>query len=696
MSSTATAIENYPENAAAGASGPWSSSISLSVRARIIIGFGALVFILVAVTTAAAIQEQNHKSELAQLDLHSREATSLQTTEAQAAIAADDLQRYVYEGNTTYIPDINAAASTAQASLVAALALGAPDGGDQMAAVGAQLVQGAAQTLALREAGDTADATATLDSLVPIFHDQQLRLEKMTSAELTQVTQLRASADRAGNLAFWLLVASGALGVVMGLAVSFWVARSIARPLAQLEVTARRVSEGDLSARAPNRGPRELSHLGSVLNEMMSAIEKRTEDLSQANHHLTDARTQAAKDPLTGLGNHRSFHKRLQDEAAAAAGGVSLGLVMMDLDGFKEVNDSLGHLAGDQLLREVASAMIGVVGDENAYRYGGDEFAVLLPDCDQLTTMTTAESLRHAFLAIDHPTAGRVAASFGVASMPESASTPEELVYRADMAMYLAKSSGKDRVADWGDLISASANTSPVDSPGSRLRQPGIITSLCVALEAKDPSTRAHAERCARYSTELGAELGLVQQEIADLKLAALLHDIGKMVLPDHILQKPGPLSQEEMDLIRHHPLHGASMLSQVSVASGAVPSIHHHHEHFDGSGYPDGLAGDAIPIGARVLAVTDAFDAMTSDRPYGAAVSVEDAVAELIRCGGSQFDEVVVEAFVRVLESEPGTSTHHRLQLGLASPGAHSCPPIQMLGSRRSFTSSGRQGPGL
>jgi diguanylate cyclase (GGDEF)-like protein/putative nucleotidyltransferase with HDIG domain len=322
----------------------------------------------------------------------------------------------------------------------------------------------------------------------------------------------------------------------------------------------------------------------------------------------------------------------------------------MDIDGFKEVNDSLGHLAGDQLLREVASSMIGVVGDENAYRYGGDEFAVLLPDGDQLTTMTTAESLRHAFLAIDHPTAGRVAASFGVASMPESASTPEELVYRADMAMYLAKSSGKDRVAGWGELASASAHPLQVDYSSARRGQPGIITSLCAALEAKDPSTRAHAERCARYATELAAELGLAQQEIADLKLAALLHDIGKVVIPDHILQKPGPLSQEEMDLIRHHPADGANMLSQVSLASGAVPLIHHHHELFDGSGYPDSLAGDAIPIGARVLAVTDAFDAMTSDRPYGAAMPVEDAVAELRRCAGSQFDEVVVEAFVRVL----------------------------------------------
>ncbi|MEO8458778.1 MAG: HD domain-containing phosphohydrolase [Chloroflexota bacterium] len=660
MSNTATAINSHPKKNSATPSARQSQPFSLSVRVRIIGGFAALVLILVGVTTGGLVQEHNHKSELAQLDLHSREAISLQTTEAQAAIAADDLQRYIYEGNATYIAEINVAASTAQQSLVEALALGAPEGADQMAAVGAQLAEGAAQALALREAGNTASASAALEAMVPIFHDYQARLESMTSSELTQVSELRASADRAGNLAFWLLVGSTVLGVVTGIVVSFWVARSIIRPLAQLEVTARLVSAGDLSARASQRGPRELSHLGGVLNEMMSSIEKRTADLRLANDNLTDARAQAATDPLTGLGNHRSFHKRVQDEvAAAAAGDVTFGVVMMDLDGFKEVNDSLGHLAGDQLLREVAHAMIQVVGSANAYRYGGDEFAVLLPNSDHQTSMTVAESLKCAFREIHHPGAGRVAASFGVASFPESAATPQELVYRADMAMYLAKSSGKDRVANWSDLASASANA-PADYSSARRGQPAMVTSLCVALEAKDPSTRAHTDRCARYSTELGEELGLGRQQIADLKLAALLHDIGKVVVPDNILQKPGPLSSEEMDIMRHHSLHGASILSQVSVASGAVPSIHHHHEHFDGSGYPDGLAGEAIPIGARILAVTDAFDAMTSDRPYRSAISIGEAVAELRRCSGSQFDAVVVDAFVRAL-GRNATPSHSR-----------------------------------
>lgn len=452
-------------------------------------GFGALVVILVAVIAGAAVQNEKHKSELDQLDIHSRTAIALQATEAQGFIAASTLQRYVYDGDSTFVPGITVAASASQVSLNEAIALGVP-GGDQLKVVYAQLIEGALKALALRAAGDAAGALAALNALVPAGHDFALTVETMTAAEMAQVTELRARADRAGDLARWLLVASGASGVVTGLAVSFWVARSIVKPLAQLEVTARRASDGDLSARAPDRGPRELSHLGSVLNEMMSSIERRTNDLSQANHNLTDARAQAATDPLTGLGNHRSFYKRLQDEAVEATGGTQLGLIMMDIDGFKGVNDTFGHVTGDEFLRGVAAALVGVVGNLNSYRYGGDEFAVLLPGAGQLTTTATAESLKGAFLKVDHPTAGRVTASFGVASLPESAATPEELVYRADMAMYLAKSSGKDRVANWGDVTSAAGNPTPADHSGAMAPIRTSLTPAFARREVTNPRRR--------------------------------------------------------------------------------------------------------------------------------------------------------------------------------------------------------------
>jgi diguanylate cyclase (GGDEF)-like protein len=386
-------------------------------------------------------------------------------------------------------------------------------------------VQGAAQALALREAGDTAGASAEVEALVPIFHDYQVRLESMTSAELAQVTQLRSSADRAGNLAFLLLVASGALGVVTGLAISFWVARSIVKPLAQLEVTARRASEGDLSARAPDRGPRELSHLGVVLNEMMSSIEARTADLRQANNQLRannldlmEARNQAATDPLTGLGNHRSFHKRLRDEVIhAQEAGSSVGLIMIDVDGFKGINDSLGHLAGDQLLRDLANALTQVAKKENTFRYGGDELAVLLPGVKCVAAVEVAERLRTAVSEMDGQA---MTISLGVGCFPEQASSAEELIYRADMAMYWAKSSGRNRVAEWDDLQGSEVNRARPEYPDGLGERHDIVASLCAALKAKDARTREQAERCSWYTAELAVELGLSEADVSTLREA--------------------------------------------------------------------------------------------------------------------------------------------------------------------------------
>jgi len=387
-------------------------------------------------------------------------ATLLQTAEAQAAISAELLQRYVYTGDETYIGDLSDHAAAAQAALNEALARGGPQGLQDVVAAGAQLQQGATQAATLKTSGNEEQAAVVVESLVPVFHDYRLELESMTESEVARVAELRARADRAGRFAFWLLVASGTLGAILGLAVSYQIARSIIRPLASLEDTARRVSSGDLSARAPVGGPREFAHLGAVLNEMMSTVEARTSELRDANsklvaqnHELTDARIQAAADPLTSLGNHRSFHARLRDEAERVAGmGASLGLIIIDVDSFKEVNDSRGHQAGDELLREMAGVMSAVVSRENTYRYGGDEFAVLLPGKDQDAAQAVAHRIKEALRLIHRHSLGEVTASMGVASLPESAATPEELVYRADMAMYWAKSSGKNRVSGWDEV----------------------------------------------------------------------------------------------------------------------------------------------------------------------------------------------------------------------------------------------------
>ena len=324
---------------------------------------------------------------------------------------------------------------------------------------------------------------------------------------------------------------------------------------------------------------------------------------------------------------------------------------MLDIDNFKRVNDSQGHLSGDQILREVALALVDEVGHADAYRYGGDEFAILLPAVDRRKTARVAERLRRAVARRTGENPTGVTVSLGVACFPDTAGSAEELMYGADAAMYWAKSAGKNRVGDWSKLVGRRTDgTLPGHAADRGVKAPDVVAALIAALAAKDPVTNAHTERCSWYAAKLAEELGLAEEETSVVGLASLLHDIGKLAVPDEVLFKPGPLNEEEWAIIKQHPTAALHVLSQIRSIADAIPAIVHHHEHFDGSGYPDGLAGEEIPMTSRILLVTDAFDAMTTDRPYSKAMPIEAAIEELKRNSGSQFDPMVVEAFLRIL----------------------------------------------
>lgn len=661
--------------AATPANGISSGGRFSSVKWRIVGGFSAVCLLFAVSVSLSAWQEQRHRADLRELDRHSGTATLLQEAEAQAGISALLLQRYVIAGDETIVPEIQQHADAAVAALTDAVAQGAPDSVQQVAVTGVGLTEGAGRVSALMQAGDVENASLAMEEIVPIFRDFRLGLEDATAMELQQVSALRQSADRAGTLALWLLMVSGGVGVGLALAISILITRSIIKPLSSLEVTAVAASKGDLSARAPASGPTELAHLGSVLNDMMMAVESHTRELNQAynelkerNTQLTDARAQALTDPLTGLGNHRSFHKRIREQVEVCSEGDTVSLILFDIDGFKQVNDSLGHLAGDDLLRHLAGHLEPAVAISNAYRYGGDEFAVILAGKDRRQATLTAEELRANISSVSAPGGQQLTVSLGVCTYPEMADSAEELVYRADMAMYWAKSTGKNRVGDWDGLVSRrNGGLAPEYISDRSGKAHDAVASLVSALNSKDPTTRDHTERCSWYAAELARDLGLGEEDASILRLASLLHDIGKLVIPDAVLRKPGALSDSEWTLMREHPSSAQHILSQMDSVADAVPAIVHHHERFDGTGYPNGLSGEDIPLASRILSVTDAFDAMTSDRPYRDAMSIDDALQELRDNAGTQFDPQVVEAFVKLVDARGA----HPLRLASADAKA-------------------------
>ena len=426
-----------------------------------------------------------------------------------------------------------------------------------------------------------------------------------------------------------------------------------------LDITERKQAEEELARvnREMQREQREIEALNRSLErkvrERTRALRIANRELQTRNRDLLDARAQAVTDALTGLHNHRAFHERVRDEVSRAqVNGSELGLIMMDVDAFKSINDSLGHLAGDRILRGLARTLGRTVPQGNAYRYGGDEFAVLLPAASPRETIALAEELRRAVEKRTNGNEERVTISLGVACYPDTASSAEDLIYGSDAAMYWAKSAGKNRVGDWSELVRHRAEgVLPWYAADRAVRAPDTVAALAAALAAKDPATASHTERCSWYAARLAEELGLDERDTSIVRLSSLLHDIGKLAVPDEVLFKPGPLDEDEWALMRQHPVTALHILGQIRSIADATPAVLHHHEHFDGSGYPDGLSGDKIPIASRILLVTDAFDAMTTDRPYRRAMPVEAAKEELECNAGTQFDPEVVAAFLRILE---------------------------------------------
>jgi diguanylate cyclase (GGDEF)-like protein len=350
----------------------------------------------------------------------------------------------------------------------------------------------------------------------------------------------------------------------------------------------------------------------------------------------------ALTDPLTGLGNHRHFHERLARELEHALRYERpFSLCLVDVDDFKRINDRFGHPAGDRVLSQVA-ARLRQSGE--AFRLGGDEFAVLLPGYEEAEALTAAESIVDRIGTLDFGHMGAITVSAGIACAPQHARERDELVQLVDSALYWAKEYGKNRVRIYRPDVIELAELERLATAGDRAARLHAAASLARAVDARDVYTGNHSQRVARLAVRIAARIGLPRDELEFTRLAASLHDLGKLALPEDLLRKPAPLTEPERLVLQRHSEIGFRMLESLGI-DPVAECVLHHHERWDGTGYPDRLAGTDIPLGARIIFVADAFDAMTSDRLYRSRRSSDEALAEIVRCAGTQFDPSVVAA---------------------------------------------------
>ncbi|PVV84324.1 diguanylate cyclase [Dehalogenimonas alkenigignens] len=392
--------------------------------------------------------------------------------------------------------------------------------------------------------------------------------------------------------------------------------------------------------------------------ELISRIASQAGVIIENAQLYVQATTRANTDELTGLYNHRHFHERIEQEIARGSRfGISFSLIILDLDLFKVYNDIYGHLAGDQLLRKVGKIIQSSVRSiDLSFRYGGEEFAIILPETRIEDAYRVAERLRKTVEAKSSFREMPVTASLGVATWPSDGVMKEEVIHRADTALYRAKQTGRNRTCLASEVQQPIAQPAAAAAEGdSQPKALSIIYALAATVDAKDHYTYGHSRKVSEYAVALAEALRLPQDTIHTIRAAGLLHDIGKIGVPDSILTKPGALEQKEWEPIRTHPELGVEILRHVTDLSQCLPAIMHHHENWDGTGYPQGLKGPAIPLEARILSVADAYDAITSPRPYRNQLALKDALAELRRCAGTQFDPSLVPVFCELMQPGAG-----------------------------------------
>lgn len=504
--------------------------------------------------------------------------------------------------------------------------------------------------------GRVVGATLPVKGLAHINRDQPWRVRLNKHSYLAWATSLPGSGH---NVDAWLVAlkdydelavpyrmfsSSLIVLILLVLLIAVTLARAFAhglsKPLDALVKNAQVIRDGEWPDALEVEREDEIGFLQSVFNDMTANLRKSRERILS----LVDT------DPLTELDNHRRFKERLDQEVfRACMSGKPLVLALIDLDKFAEYNAEHGHVTGDNALKTMGR-LLNEIAPDIAFlaRYGGEEFAILLP----LNTLDAAESLLLRLRELSH---GRFDApltfSIGLADVKPGITTGAGLLLSAEMALSRAKQLGRDRICRFDSVPGASSADDPFQLQ-QYLQDTTLATiqALAGAVDAKDPYTQGHSVRVARYAADLARFMGFEADFIDLVYKTATLHDVGKIGVPDSILAKPSRLDLEEQAIMETHPVLGELIVKKAPQLEEMLPGVRHHHERWDGQGYPDKLSGRQIPVLARIIAVADTFDAMTSDRPYRRALPEDIALEEIRRKAGHQFDPEMSENFVRMM----------------------------------------------
>ena len=372
--------------------------------------------------------------------------------------------------------------------------------------------------------------------------------------------------------------------------------------------------------------------------------------LAQLIGRLSDA---AHRDPLTELLNRRGFQTTFDMELERARrADQPLSLIVGDLDRFKRVNDAYGHAVGDAVLRYVAEAIKRAKrGFDSAARIGGEEFAVLAPDCDEHGAYMLAERIRAAVheAVSERQEEAQLTISFGISTFPLHGQSADGLLRTADQALYAAKRLGRNRSVISSADVPGIVPRASRSSNGETHVELAALLNLAEALDVRETGSASHCQRVGRFAELIARELGLPPESVERVRLAGILHDVGRVAFPDELLAKHGSLTDDDWAWVRAHPAIGARMVETTDYED--IRSwIMFHHERPDGRGYPEGRAEDEVPLESAIIAVADAYEAMTSERPYRPAYAAEDAAEELRRGAGRQFRSDVVDALLRAV----------------------------------------------